>query len=53
MSYLDEVGRTLGDAAVPEEWRRVWRGYASFAYFVEQPLVQRVASGAEPTDLVL
>jgi H2-forming N5,N10-methylenetetrahydromethanopterin dehydrogenase-like enzyme len=44
VSYLDEVRRTLGDAAVQREWRRVWRGYASFAYFVEQ---------AEPVDLLL
>src|SRR5262249_23575339 len=26
--YLDEVGRTLGEAAVAQQWRKVWRGYA-------------------------
>ncbi|MGK5628510.1 iron-containing redox enzyme family protein [Streptomyces sp. URMC 123] len=39
VSYLDEVRRDFGDAVVQDEWRRVWRGYASFAYFVERRLV--------------
>jgi hypothetical protein len=44
VAYLDEVRRTLGDAAVPREWRRVWRGYASLAYFVEHALVKQVSA---------
>jgi hypothetical protein len=44
VSYLDDVRRTLGEAAVQAEWRRVWRGYASFAYFVEHPLLKRIAA---------
>ncbi|TPQ20900.1 iron-containing redox enzyme family protein [Streptomyces sporangiiformans] len=48
VSHLDAVRRTLGDAAVAAEWRRVWRGYASFAYFLEQPLLEKIAVGAEP-----
>ncbi len=44
VSYLDEVRRTLGDAAVQQEWRRVWRGYASLGYFVEHALLKRVAA---------
>jgi Iron-containing redox enzyme len=58
VSYLDEV-RRLGDAAVQREWRRVWRGYASLAYFVEHALLRQLrAAGAavaepEPVDLVL
>lgn len=40
VGYLDEVKRTVGIDAVTSEWRRIWRGYASFAYFVEVPLVQ-------------
>jgi hypothetical protein len=46
VSYLDEVRRGQGDAAVQREWRRVWRGYASLAYFVEHALVRRL--DAEP-----
>ncbi len=55
VSYLDEVRRTLGDAAVQREWRRVWRGYASFAYFVEQAGLGQVAVEPEPetVDLLL
>ncbi|HEX6524811.1 MAG TPA: iron-containing redox enzyme family protein [Streptosporangiaceae bacterium] len=41
VSYLDEVRRVLGDAAVQQEWRRVWRGYASLAYFVEHALLRQ------------
>jgi hypothetical protein len=47
VTYLDEVGRTLGEAAVQREWRRVWRGYASLAWFVEHALLKRLAAGAE------
>jgi hypothetical protein len=53
VSYLDGVGRTLGDAVVQEEWRRVWRGYASFAYFLEEPLLKRIASEGENAELVI
>ncbi|WP_155059091.1 iron-containing redox enzyme family protein [Streptomyces blattellae] len=42
VSYLDDVRRHSGDAAVQQEWRRIWRGYASFAYFVEHQLVKQV-----------
>ncbi len=48
VSYLDGVRRTLGEAAVQSEWRRVWRGYASFAYFVEHPLLKQLAAGQVP-----
>ncbi len=48
VSYLDEVRRVLGDAAVQREWRRVWRGYASLAYFVEHALLKQVAADAGP-----
>ncbi|TDD34957.1 hypothetical protein E1287_15140 [Actinomadura sp. KC06] len=44
--HLDRVRREFGAAAVAEQWRRVWRGYASFALFVEQPLVRRLLAGA-------
>jgi hypothetical protein len=40
VSYLDGVARTVGAPAVQAEWRRIWRGYASFAYFVEHALVR-------------
>lgn len=35
VSYLDDVRCTVGEAAVQREWRRIWRGYASFAFFIE------------------
>jgi hypothetical protein len=46
VAYLDEVRRVLGDAAVDREWRRVWRGYASLAYFVEHALLRQLESEA-------
>ena len=52
VSYLDGIDRTLGDAVVRREWRRVWRGYASFAYFLEQPLLKQVAA-AETDELLI
>ncbi|MFC5954533.1 iron-containing redox enzyme family protein [Streptomyces pratens] len=60
VSYLDDVRRNSGEDAVQREWRRVWRGYASFAYFVEHQLVKRVreqgappAAPAEPGGLII
>ncbi|MEU7067488.1 iron-containing redox enzyme family protein [Streptomyces sp. NPDC046161] len=44
VAYLDDVRRASGGEAVQREWRRIWRGYASFAYFVEHALVKRVRS---------
>jgi hypothetical protein len=47
---------TAGDAAVQPEWRRVWRGYASLAYFVEHALLRQMRQAAaepEHVDLVL
>ncbi|NNH68366.1 iron-containing redox enzyme family protein [Nocardia uniformis] len=40
--YLDSVARNAGSAAVAGEWRRVWRGYASFALFVEADLMRKL-----------
>jgi hypothetical protein len=48
--YLDEVRRTFGDSVVQEEWRRIWRGYASFAYFVEHQLVKQIQAGRVAAD---
>lgn len=33
--HLAETERRYGAAACAVEWRRIWNGYASFAYFVE------------------
>ncbi len=52
ITYLDEVSRTVGDRIVQDEWRRIWRGYASFAYFVEHALV-REATAARTAELVI
>ncbi|HEY3904446.1 MAG TPA: iron-containing redox enzyme family protein [Streptosporangiaceae bacterium] len=53
VAYLDEVRRVLGDAAVDREWRRVWRGYASLAYFVEHALLKQLAAKPEDDSLSL
>ncbi|MEW2065623.1 iron-containing redox enzyme family protein [Streptomyces sp. NPDC007346] len=42
VAYLDDIRRNSGEEAVQREWRRIWRGYASFAYYVEHKLVGRV-----------
>jgi hypothetical protein len=52
VSYLDSVARTVGPQAVPAEWRRIWRGYASFAYFVEHQLLRDLDT-AEEAELVI
>ncbi|APE38539.1 hypothetical protein BOX37_20155 [Nocardia mangyaensis] len=41
-TYLDSVERNAGSAALVGEWRRVWRGYASFALFVEADLLRKL-----------
>ncbi|MGW2662891.1 iron-containing redox enzyme family protein [Nocardia tengchongensis] len=43
--YLDSVERNAGSAAAEGEWRRVWRGYASFALFIESDLVRKLVVG--------
>lgn len=52
VTYLDDVRRDLGPSAVDGEWRRIWRGYASFAYFAEPQLMAELAAtgGAGNTD---
>jgi Iron-containing redox enzyme len=40
MAYLDNVKRHSEETAVLAEWRRIWRGYAYFAYFIEAKLVR-------------
>lgn len=42
MAHLDDVRRHSGESAVPGEWRRIWSGYAYFAYFIEEKLVRRL-----------
>jgi hypothetical protein len=51
VTYLDDVRRTVGDAAVAPEWRRIWRGYAAYAYFVEHALLKTLAAEAEADPL--
>lgn len=51
VAYLDGIHRAAGGAAVAAEWRRIWRGYASFAWFVEKPLLRRIST--EPGDLLI
>src|SRR5260370_22512703 len=49
--YLDEVRRARGDAALPQESRREWRGYPSLAYFFEHALLRAILGGDPPTPL--
>ncbi|MEV7414925.1 iron-containing redox enzyme family protein [Streptomyces sp. NPDC089919] len=56
VAHLDDVRRAAGPEAVQREWRRIWRGYASFASFVEYALVKQAKTAAEATadaDLVI
>jgi hypothetical protein len=53
VAYLDEVGRTVGPHIVPDQWRRIWRGYASFAYFVEHALVREATMPSRTSELVI
>lgn len=53
VSYLDDVARTVGADAVPAEWRRIWRGYASFAYFVEHTLIRSLSSEQARVELTI
>jgi hypothetical protein len=47
VTYLDDVARTCGSEAVQTEWRRIWRGYAAFAYFAEYDLVRKLSDSGE------
>jgi hypothetical protein len=42
IAYLDGVRRNVGADAVQDEWRRIWRGYAAFSYFVETALLNNL-----------
>ncbi|MFD8144110.1 iron-containing redox enzyme family protein [Streptomyces sp. NPDC059708] len=58
VAHLDEIRHLSGEEAVRRAWRRIWRGYASFAFFIEHALVKRVrAAAAEdagaPAELVI
>jgi hypothetical protein len=46
VSHLDLVERMLGPSAVIQEWRRIWRGYASFAFYAEHQYVGTLLRGA-------
>jgi len=54
ISYLDSVERTHSSAVVQNEWRRIWRGYAAFAYFIEHELIATLptedSSASESTE---
>ncbi|MFF0225895.1 iron-containing redox enzyme family protein [Streptomyces sp. NPDC004629] len=39
IAYLHDVAKLSGADAVSSHWERIWRGYASFAYFIEHELV--------------
>ncbi|MCH7230949.1 iron-containing redox enzyme family protein [Glycomyces sp. L485] len=45
--HLDDIARHSGEEEVRRRWRRVWRGYASFAYHLEVDLVNRLRAAPE------
>jgi len=53
VTYLDDVGRTCGSESVRTEWRRIWRGYAAFAYFAEYDLVHSLTDSGAEADVVI
>lgn len=46
IEHLDRIARTADENTVQARWHRVWRGYASFAYFVERELLRDLPSDA-------
>ncbi|MFK0289906.1 iron-containing redox enzyme family protein [Streptomyces sp. NPDC090442] len=52
VAYLHDVAKVSGADAVPAHWRRIWRGYASFAYFIEHELVTGLAR-PESADVII
>lgn len=48
VTYLDNVRRTVGAAIVEQEWRRIWRGYAAYAFFVEHALRKTLGDRPAP-----
>ncbi|MDX2934493.1 iron-containing redox enzyme family protein [Streptomyces ipomoeae] len=52
VAYLHDVAQLSGADAVPSHWERIWRGYASFAYFIEHELVAGLAP-YESADVVI
>ncbi|AJC61579.1 iron-containing redox enzyme family protein [Streptomyces sp. 769] len=52
IAYLHDVAQLSGADAVPAHWRRIWRGYASFAYFIEHELVAGLARH-ESADVII
>jgi heme oxygenase-like protein len=52
VAYLHDVATCAGADAVAPHWRRIWRGYASFAYFIEHRLVESLRDTG-PTELLI
>jgi hypothetical protein len=43
-AHLDDTERRYGTAACGVEWRRIWNGYAAFAYFMEGGTLEPTSS---------
>jgi Iron-containing redox enzyme len=52
IAYLHDVATVAGADAVAAHWRRIWRGYASFAWFIEHELVDGIAR-SETAEVVI
>ncbi|GAB3998644.1 hypothetical protein GCM10029992_25010 [Glycomyces albus] len=51
--HLDDVARHSGEDEVRRRWRRVWRGYASFAYYLEVDLVNGLKTAPDAAELII
>jgi hypothetical protein len=46
IAHLDRIRRVSGTQEMHRQWRRIWTGYASFAYFIEHALIRSVTTVA-------
>ncbi|QSB06883.1 iron-containing redox enzyme family protein [Natronoglycomyces albus] len=51
--YLDHLRRVAGPAEVERRWERIWRGYASFAYYLETELVRTLRHDLAESELLI
>ncbi|AUQ24475.1 iron-containing redox enzyme family protein [Dickeya zeae] len=54
IDYLDDCKLGLSEEALQQRWRRIWRGYASFALYLETDLpIQSVPKQTDYSELLI
>ncbi|KTS26642.1 iron-containing redox enzyme family protein [Pantoea stewartii] len=54
IDYLDDCKPGLSDEELQQRWRRIWRGYASFALYIETDLpIESVPENSEHGELLI